>query len=48
MHEGRIVETAATDDIFENPRAPYTQRLIAALSRSAPPTQAEACATGQA
>ncbi len=40
MHEGRIVEVAATDDIFENPRDPYTQRLIAALSRSAPITTA--------
>lgn len=30
---GSIVETQATAALFENPRAPYTQRLLAALPR---------------
>jgi oligopeptide transport system ATP-binding protein len=30
MKEGRVVEHAATDAIFDAPRHPYTQRLIAA------------------
>ncbi len=31
LHEGQIVECASTADIFERPRHPYTQRLVAAL-----------------
>jgi ABC-type glutathione transport system ATPase component len=31
LHEGEIVECAATSQIFDRPRHPYTQRLIAAL-----------------
>jgi ABC-type dipeptide/oligopeptide/nickel transport system ATPase component len=31
LHAGEIVECAPTDQIFQHPRHPYTQRLIAAL-----------------
>jgi ABC-type dipeptide/oligopeptide/nickel transport system ATPase component len=31
LHAGKIVEMAATDDIFHDPRHPYTQQLISAL-----------------
>jgi len=31
LHDGKIVEMSATDDIFNDPRHPYTQRLISAL-----------------
>jgi ABC-type glutathione transport system ATPase component len=31
LHEGEIVECAPADQIFQRPRHPYTQRLIAAL-----------------
>jgi ABC-type dipeptide/oligopeptide/nickel transport system ATPase component len=31
LHEGEIVETAATSRIFSDPEHPYTQRLIASL-----------------
>ncbi|MEL0626586.1 ABC transporter ATP-binding protein [Salinibacterium amurskyense] len=31
--EGRIVETGETDEIFTNPRHPYTQSLLSALPR---------------
>ena len=30
MHEGKIVETAATAKLFESPSHPYTQKLLAA------------------
>jgi oligopeptide transport system ATP-binding protein len=33
MYAGFIVEEAAVDDIFEDPRHPYTQALLAALPR---------------
>jgi peptide/nickel transport system ATP-binding protein len=31
MYAGRIVETATRDQLFSNPRHPYTQRLIDAV-----------------
>jgi oligopeptide/dipeptide ABC transporter ATP-binding protein len=30
MLEGEIVEEALTSDLFENPRHPYTRKLLAA------------------
>ncbi|MBH0009067.1 ABC transporter ATP-binding protein [Salinibacterium sp. SWN1162] len=33
INEGRIVETGETDEIFTNPRDPYTQSLLSALPR---------------
>lgn len=35
LHEGEIIETGPTQEIFDNPRHPYTERLIAALPRFA-------------
>jgi ABC-type dipeptide/oligopeptide/nickel transport system ATPase component len=32
LHAGEIVEVAKTSQIFEAPRHPYTQRLVAALA----------------
>jgi peptide/nickel transport system ATP-binding protein len=39
MHDGQVVETGTTDDVYDNPRHPYTQRLVAAV-----PTLAKALA----
>ena len=33
MYAGQLIESGPTDEIFENPRHPYTQMLIAALPR---------------
>ena len=33
MYAGRVVEYAATDDLFSNPRHPYTQALLRAVPR---------------
>ncbi|NJS39584.1 MAG: ABC transporter ATP-binding protein [Rhodobacteraceae bacterium] len=33
MYLGRIVETGTTDEIFDHPRHPYTQSLLAAVPR---------------
>jgi peptide/nickel transport system ATP-binding protein len=35
MKDGRVVESGSADEVFERPRAPYTQRLLAALPRLA-------------
>ena len=32
MYEGKIIESAGVDEIFENPREDYTKKLIAAVS----------------
>jgi microcin C transport system ATP-binding protein len=37
MTEGEIVETGLTEEVFERPRHPYTQRLIAAEPKGRPP-----------
>jgi peptide/nickel transport system ATP-binding protein len=31
MHEGRIVEEGSRDEIFDNPRHPYTRKLLSAV-----------------
>jgi microcin C transport system ATP-binding protein len=36
MTEGRIVETGAVDEVFERPRHPYTQHLLAAEPKGRP------------
>jgi peptide/nickel transport system ATP-binding protein len=43
MHEGQIVETGSTHDVYGSPRHPYTQRLVAAV-----PTLAKALAGASA
>jgi ABC-type dipeptide/oligopeptide/nickel transport system ATPase component len=35
MHAGRVVETAAVDDLFDAPAHPYTRELLAAMPRLA-------------
>ncbi len=35
LHQGEIVECAATEEIFSSPIHPYTKRLIEALPRRA-------------
>jgi microcin C transport system ATP-binding protein len=37
MHEGRIVETGATEEIFRDPRDPYTRLLLDTEPRGEPP-----------
>ena len=36
MHDGRIVESGSAEDVFAQPRHPYTQRLLASLQRAEP------------
>jgi oligopeptide/dipeptide ABC transporter ATP-binding protein len=31
MHDGQIVETGSTEQVYEEPRHSYTRRLIAAV-----------------
>jgi oligopeptide/dipeptide ABC transporter ATP-binding protein len=42
MYLGRIVETAATDELFTSPRHPYTQGLLKAVPRLVPGRVSEA------
>jgi oligopeptide/dipeptide ABC transporter ATP-binding protein len=41
MYLGRIVETAPTDEIFANPRHPYTQALLSAIPVPSPDVRRE-------
>jgi len=36
MYVGRLVESAATDELFRNPRHPYTEALLSAVPKSEP------------
>jgi oligopeptide/dipeptide ABC transporter ATP-binding protein len=42
MYLGRIVETAATDELLDNPRHPYTRGLVRAVPRLVPGRVSEA------
>jgi oligopeptide/dipeptide ABC transporter ATP-binding protein len=44
MYLGRIVEVASTEELFANPRHPYTQGLLRAIPRLAPGRASEAVA----
>jgi oligopeptide/dipeptide ABC transporter ATP-binding protein len=44
MYLGRIVETTETQELFTNPRHPYTQGLLAAVPRLVPGRSSEAVA----
>src|SRR4051812_31314703 len=44
MYLGRIVEVAATDELFTNPRHPYTSGLLAAVPRLVPGRASQAAA----
>jgi oligopeptide/dipeptide ABC transporter ATP-binding protein len=44
MYLGRIVETATTEELFSNPRHPYTQGLLKAVPRLQPGRVSEAVA----
>jgi oligopeptide/dipeptide ABC transporter ATP-binding protein len=44
MYLGRIVETAPTEELFSNPRHPYTQGLLKAVPRLVPGRASEAAA----
>ena len=46
IYMGRIVEIAPTEDLFENPRHPYTQALLAAAPSLERKTQDDARAIG--
>ncbi|MFC8174328.1 dipeptide ABC transporter ATP-binding protein [Streptomyces sp. NPDC057235] len=48
MHEGRIVETGAADELCERPRDPYTRALLAAAPEPVPVTAAPVPAVAEA
>jgi peptide/nickel transport system ATP-binding protein len=48
MYAGRIVESAASMDLLNNPHHPYTRALIASLPRNAEPGKPLATLPGQA
>ncbi|MDD5286495.1 MAG: ABC transporter ATP-binding protein [Desulfuromonadaceae bacterium] len=48
MYAGRIVESATSADLLNNPRHPYTRALIASLPRNAEPGKPLATLSGQA
>jgi len=54
MHQGRIVELARSNEVFDRPQHPYTASLLAAVpriepkQRSSPPPNGVGCETGQA
>ncbi|MFI9123716.1 ABC transporter ATP-binding protein [Streptomyces bikiniensis] len=48
MHEGRIVETGAADELCERPRDPYTRALLAAAPEPVPVTAAPVPAAAEA
>jgi len=42
MNEGEIVEIANSDEIYRNPREPYTKRLLASIPKGWHPGHAHA------
>jgi peptide/nickel transport system ATP-binding protein len=38
MNEGKVVEMADAEEIYKNPRDPYTQRLLSAIPKGVPKT----------
>jgi ABC-type dipeptide/oligopeptide/nickel transport system ATPase component len=48
LHQGKIVECGATEQIFAHPQHEYTQRLMAALPRIAPASGLRTMKTGAA
>ncbi|MFF5454589.1 dipeptide ABC transporter ATP-binding protein [Streptomyces sp. NPDC012950] len=48
MHEGRIVETGAADELCERPRDPYTRALLAAAPEPVPVTAVPVPVTAEA
>jgi len=47
MYAGRIVETAATDDLFSDPQHPYTRALLSAVPDPDPDTPMRFGAAGE-
>ncbi|MBM9402784.1 ABC transporter ATP-binding protein [Gluconacetobacter azotocaptans] len=46
LQNGKIVETGNCEEVFQNPRAPYTAQLLAAIPHFRPASQEAAAATG--
>ena len=40
MNQGEIVETAGSDELYSNPRHPYTKQLLSAMPRGRSPAAA--------